>query len=217
MFKQRKWNWSKEPTLKCIRKTKWISYKDTDYDRNRPHEIRKPEISTFSTNVALLLQAIVCADICCPMYDDDLNCYGVNAVDDVNVCEFKIFEGSDEIKNLEAYVGHEMASEDSSSEEEEEDYVRPAKMRKTCTQLYLTSPDRSVIQLAKPIVITPGLNYTISLKLDDRNVDGQLSTDVVLKDTEVNVQNGITIEFSNDAKLDGFKGNLIYGLHFSKV
>lgn len=207
-FKPRKWDWSNGPKKNCIRKKQWISYEDTTYDDNKPYEIRNPEISTFSTNVALLLRAIVCADVHCGMYDDDMNCREYNALDNIMVCAFKIFEGNDEIENVEAYVG------------EDEYCVRRAKIRKTgpkVTELFLTSSDSNVIHLKKPILICPGRKYTISLQLDDRYVDGQLSTDFLLRNAEVNVENGITVKFSDDAKLDGTIRNLIYGLHFIKI
>lgn len=208
-FQPRQWDWSKGPMVNCIREKKWISYTNTNYDDNKPYEIRKPEISTFATNVALLLRAIVCADVHCGMYDDDYYCREIDNLDNITVYAFKIFEGIDEIENVEAYV------------REDEHDVRPTKIRKFSQKvanynLSLTSGS-NVIHLKKPIVISPGRNYTISLKIDDRNIHGQASTDFLLKNTEVNVENGITVKFSNDANIDGTTRNLIYGLHFSKI
>lgn len=74
---------------------------------------------------------------------------------------------------------------------------------------------QNVIQLKKPIVISPGINCTISLKLRGNSADGNFYTDFELKNTEVTVKDGITIKFTNDAELNGTIRNFIYGLHFS--
>lgn len=191
---QLKWDRIEKPILKCIRKKKYISYENTDYDNNKPYEIRCPEITAFTTNAGLLLRAVVCSEAYSATYDDDLCCRDFDVLDELEVTKFKILEGSSEIKNVETYTEH----------------TGPKN-----TDIVLKSWSPNVIYLKKPIAITPGIIYTISLKLRGDSVDGQLYTNFELKGTEVN--DGITVKFSNDAEVSGTIRNFIYGLHFSKL
>lgn len=195
MFEHRKGDWIKE-SVRCIREIKHHSYEDTSYDDNQPYETRCPEITSFSTNAMLLLRAIVCADAYSAIYDDDLLCTDFDDIEDAEVVLLKIFEGPDEIENVESYVEHKSGS----------------KRRK----MLLRSCSSNVIHLKKPIVISPGINYTISLELEGESADGNLYTDFALKNTEVNVKDDISIKFTNDAELNGTIRNFIYGLHFSQ-
>lgn len=187
--------------------------------------IREPEFSTFSTNCVLLLRAVVCAKVYLLLKFNFMQVLGF----DIENAQLTIIERHDEDQNDidDSYSARQKVKdrilsiisgkkpnadlEEGGSKEEEK-----SKILYTDDNVTLIGDQTTVINLTKPILIKPEFNYTICMDLGD---DGgyPFCTDFKLQNTAVKMKDGITVNFSQDAKDSGTLRNLIYGLHFSKL